>query len=469
MGSEFRLLEHLSINLIDGDRGKKYPKQEDFSSKGYCLFLSAKNVTKTGFEFDQKSFITKEKDEALRAGKLVKGDIILTTRGTVGNVAFYDERVPFENVRINSGMMILRADLNVWNRHFLYFVLTSQILKTQIESLISGSAVPQLPARDINKFLLPQIEKSQQNAIVQHLANLNSKITLNRQINQTLEQMAQALFKSWFVDFDPVIDNALDADNPIPDALAERAALRQMARTRDDFQPLPDDVRQLFPNEFEESELGWIPKGWGVGVSGDLIDVRDGTHDSPKKSETGFPLVTSKNLTTGTLDLSSAYLISEDDYIKVNARSNVEFGDILLTMIGTIGVPYLVSIKEVGFAIKNIGLFRTSERKEFSNYFYFLLKTSGMQDYLESRSAGTTQKYLSLKVLRNINFVVPSDHVLDLFNSSVELFVNKSQANFDEIESLTNLRDTLLPKLISGKLRLDSPEVEKAKSLAEAV
>ena len=100
------------------------------------------------------------------------------------------------------------------------------------------------------------------NNLIYHLQTLDKKITLNRQINQTLEQMAQTLFKSWFVDFDPVIDNALDAGNEIPELLQTRAELRQKIRASQDFQPLPADIRALFPAEFEESELGWVPKGW---------------------------------------------------------------------------------------------------------------------------------------------------------------------------------------------------------------
>lgn len=89
--------------IIDGDRGKNYPKAEEFSDEGYCLFLSAKNVTKDGFLFEQMQFISEEKDNLLRKGKLCRGDIVITTRGTIGNIAFYDDDIPYDNVRINSG------------------------------------------------------------------------------------------------------------------------------------------------------------------------------------------------------------------------------------------------------------------------------------------------------------------------------------------------------------------------------
>lgn len=200
----FETLENLSIKLIDGDRGKNYPKQSDFFDRSDCLFLSAKNVTKNGFEFTDCSFISMEKDHQLRAGKLERNDIVLTTRGTIGNLALYDESVSISNVRINSGMIILRPNTTMWNPRFLYFLLNSDLVIQQILALTSGSAVPQLPARDLKKFVLPVVPLSKQNRIVEIIGAIVDKVQINRVINQTLEQMAQALFKSWFVDFEPV-------------------------------------------------------------------------------------------------------------------------------------------------------------------------------------------------------------------------------------------------------------------------
>ena len=137
--------------IIDGDRGKNYPKQDDFSDTGYCLFLNAKNVTATGFSFENRMFITKEKDNALHNGKLERGDVVLTTRGTLGNLAFYDDSVPFENVRINSGMVILRMNKSVMTEAFFMeqFKLQLQSIKGKIAS---GSAQPQLPISTMNKI-----------------------------------------------------------------------------------------------------------------------------------------------------------------------------------------------------------------------------------------------------------------------------------------------------------------------------
>lgn len=191
------------------------------------------------------------------------------------------------------------------------------------------------------------------------------------------------------------------------------------------------------------------------------MDVRDGTHDSPKKSDRGFPLLTSKHITSGTLMIDTAYLISQQDYENVNKRSKVNQGDILLTMIGTVGIPYLVMQREVNFAIKNVGLFRTSDDKYLKNYFYFLLKSEGMQKYLEARVAGTTQKYLSLKTLRSIDLLVPSDNIIDCFNQITNPLLDYSYTLNVEAKHLAQLRDTLLPKLLSGELSVDVIEMAR--------
>ena len=177
--------------IIDGDRGKNYPKQDEFSDTGYCLFLNAKNVTATGFSFENRMFITKEKDNALHNGKLERGDVVLTTRGTLGNLAFYDDSVPFENVRINSGMVILRMNKSVMTEVFFMeqFKLQLQSIKGKIAS---GSAQPQLPISTMNKIrilLAPMALQEQFAAFVEQVDK--SKVAVQKALDE-----AQLLFDS---------------------------------------------------------------------------------------------------------------------------------------------------------------------------------------------------------------------------------------------------------------------------------
>jgi type I restriction enzyme S subunit len=145
------------IQVIDGDRGKSYPNKSEFSDKGYCLFLSASNVRKGYFDYSKCEFITKERDEKLKKGRVEIGDIIITTRGTVGNVAYFGVNAPYSRLRINSGMVIVRPQLGADTSLFYFYLLNSESIKENYTLFSSGSAQPQLPIRDMKKigFLEP--------------------------------------------------------------------------------------------------------------------------------------------------------------------------------------------------------------------------------------------------------------------------------------------------------------------------
>ena len=183
--------------IIDGDRGKNDPKQEEFSDSGFCLFLNAKNVTAQGFSFENCTYITEEKDALLRNGKLCRGDVVLTTRGTIGNLAFYDTSVPYENIRINSGMVILRMNKQVVSE--IFFIEQFKMQLDSIKSRIaSGSAQPQLPISTMNKIemILPPIElQNQFSAFVERVDKQKQTV---QQSLEKLELMKKALMQEYF-------------------------------------------------------------------------------------------------------------------------------------------------------------------------------------------------------------------------------------------------------------------------------
>jgi type I restriction enzyme S subunit len=160
------------FKLIDGDRGPNYPKKEDYQASGYCLFLSTKNVRKYGFEFHEKSFLSKQKHETLRSGTLSRGDIVITTRGTLGNVASYDSSIPYEVVRINSGMLILRKTDSNFENDFFKILIASPSFQKLIDDQRSGSAQPQLPAKVIREFLVRVPSTKEQTEIVRRVEQL---------------------------------------------------------------------------------------------------------------------------------------------------------------------------------------------------------------------------------------------------------------------------------------------------------
>jgi len=176
---EIKQLYRTNIEIIDGDRGANYPHHSEFSTDGFCLFLSTKNVAKNGFSFKDLQFITDEKDQKLGNGKLSRNDIVITTRGTVGNIAFYNDEVAFENIRINSGMLIIRNKEKKLNTKFLYNSYREFIFGIEFKKLVSGSAQPQLPVKDFCNFnVLMPIDNEQEiiNKLIDEI-NLPIRIT----------------------------------------------------------------------------------------------------------------------------------------------------------------------------------------------------------------------------------------------------------------------------------------------------
>ncbi|MFS9151367.1 restriction endonuclease subunit S [Streptococcus infantis] len=190
---QFESIDNL-FDIIDGDRGKNYPKSDELFDEEYCLFLNTKNVTKNGFSFITNQFITETKDKLLRKGKLERYDIVLTTRGTVGNVAYYDESIKYKHLRINSGMVILRPKKPNLNQKFIIHVLRNN----NYSRVISGSAQPQLPITKLKKILLPLPPLSLQNEFADFVAQVDkSQLAIQKSLEE-LETLKKSLMQEYF-------------------------------------------------------------------------------------------------------------------------------------------------------------------------------------------------------------------------------------------------------------------------------
>ncbi|WED21563.1 restriction endonuclease subunit S [Vibrio sp. JC009] len=380
---------------------------------------------------DDCRFVTEDTYEKwTRRAKVLRNDVLLTREAPMGEVGIVDFD---DTVFLGQRIMQYRADKSKIDPHFLLYSFLSKDLQHQFNMHEgSGSVVSHIRVPDCSKFELNLPPLRIQKEISNVLKQIDRKISVNTQTNQTLEDMAQAIFKSWFVDFDPVTAKM----------------------NGEQTEGMDKATASLFPEKLVESDLGLIPEGWEIKVTQDLFEVKDGTHDSPKKAEEGHYLVTSKHITKGKIDTSSAYLISDDDFEKVNLRSKVDTLDILLTMIGTVGEVVVVHDDPVEFAIKNVGLFKTSQRPDLVWLFFWHLQSYKMKHYLEVRMAGTTQQYLTLKTLRTIPVLLPPKELLDKFNGLMTPLMEKISENHNQNETLSGVRDTLLPKLLSGEIEL---------------
>ena len=229
-----------------------------YLEEGEITLIRSQNVYNDGFKRDGLVFITEEAAEKLKNVIVEENDILLNITGdSVARVCMVDKQVL--PARVNQHVSIIRPKESSFNPLYLRYQLVSPHVQQLLLNYASAGATRHALTKSMIENLgIPKPDLDTQNNIAHILGSLDDKIELNSQMNETLEAMAQALFKSWFVDFDPVIDNALAAGNAIPDELLERAEQRKGIEKKDN-----SDIQILFPDEFEfTEEMGWIPKGW---------------------------------------------------------------------------------------------------------------------------------------------------------------------------------------------------------------
>lgn len=279
---------------------------------------------------------------------------------------------------------------------------------------------------------VPSIEK--QREIVREYNTIVNRIQMNEQMNQKLEETAQAIYKHWFVDFEFPIS-------------AEYAA--SIGKPELEGKPYKSSGGEMvFCAELDQE----IPKGWSSSLIEQIVSVKDGTHDSPKPiADSQFSLVTSTHLQPYYVAYEQAYKISKSDFDQVNKRSKVDRQDILFSMIGTIGLIAYVMSHEINFAIKNVGLFKTSEKKGWAEFILGSLKSEPIQDQIRTSLLGSTQNYVTLTGLRNIRIIIPDDDIVKRYRThalpvieNIGNFVNENNCN-------QRLINTILAKMATIK------------------
>lgn len=291
MGSNWPTYKLEDISTVKS--GKRLPKGEALiSGKTAHPYVRLVDIELGKICSLNVRYLTTDTQSKISRYIVESGDVCLAIVGhTIGVVFYIDDE--WNNANLTENAARLTKFSPRFNSKFIYYYLTSQIGQSEILSRKVGSAQGKLPLYNIKTMELKAPDRKTQDRIVNVLSVLDDKITLNRQINQTLEQMAQELFKSWFVDFNPVVDNALDAgffeqDLAFSDELLRRAEARKALRASpaylEQHKPLPEAIRQLFPAAFEECAEptlglgGWVPEGWNATTFSDSADVVSANH-----------------------------------------------------------------------------------------------------------------------------------------------------------------------------------------------
>jgi type I restriction enzyme, S subunit len=402
------LISEGKLTIGDGYRAKN---SELCSLKSGLVFARAGNINQ-GFKFDNADYLAEK--NLIRAGEKISevGDVLFTSKGTVGRVAFVSDKTTRFVYSPQLSWWRIR-DRSLIEPRFLYYWMFGREFFLQINSFKGQTDMADcVSLKDQRQMYITLPPLSEQKAIAHILGTLDDKIELNQQMNGTLEAIAQAIFKSWFVDFDPV-----------------RAKM-------DGRQPAGMDAAtaDLFPDEFEDSPLGKIPKGWSQYQLGDFLTLKRG-YDLPTPSR----------------EIGTVPIISSSGFSGWHSTAKVKEPGVVTGRYGTIGKVFFVNEE---FWPLNTTLYVEDFKGNEPRVAYYLLKSIDFNVYVDKAAVpGVNRNHVHQE-----SIVAPPLTVQRCFSTTLEPLWQKQSANTQEVKTLTAIRDTLLPKLMSGEIRMKEVE-----------
>lgn len=398
--------------------------------------LRGVNVNHGRFHDDDFVFVDYETADRLNKFESHPGDVLLVHKGTLGQIGLMPKKRKHSRYIMGNSMMRVKSDPKKLLPDYLYYWLSSAEGQHYLFSRVSQVGVPQLqtPLTTLRQATLPVPSLPEQQAIVQILSTLDDKIELNRRMNETLEEMARAIFKSWFVDFDPV-----------------------RAKTEGRDPGLPKHIADLFPDRFEDSELGETPAGWKVRSFAETVNILGGgtpktsvpeywggeiswysVVDAPRDADV-FVIDTEKKTTQAGIENSSTRMLPTGTSI-ISARGTV--GRVAL-----VGTPMAMNQSCYGLYDK---------ASEHGYYTYFA--TRNLVSVLQQRVHGAVFDTITRDTLRGVSVAVPPRKLINAFEVGVASLLNCILINQRQSKLLSGIRDALLPRLISGELRVRDTE-----------
>ncbi len=401
-----------------------------YLEEGPFTLIRSQNVYNDGFHRDGLAYIGEKHAAELDNVEVMNGDVLLNITGdSVARACQVDSGVL--PARVNQHVAIIRPDSGTLDPRFLRYLLVSP----EIQSMLLSWAGSGGTRNALTKGMIESFEVSApreigvQRGIAHILGTLDDKIELNRRMNETLEAMARALFKSWFVDFDPV---------------------RAKSEGRD--HGLPKSIAALFPNSFEDSELGEIPKGWKVGILGGVA-----THSrrgkQPNEIEATTPYIALEHMPKRCIALSDW---GTADGLESN-KFEFKKGEILFGKLR----PYFhkVGVAPVDGVCSTDIVVVTPQTEKWFGFVLGYVSSTAFVEYTNAGSTGTKMPRTSWGEMARYAVVMPPETVAEAFTKQIRPAVDRMIASIHESRTLAALRDTLLPKLLGGEIRLSDAKV----------
>lgn len=413
--------------LIKGRIGWRGLKKSEYVNEGYAI-INGQQLFNDRILWDEVGRITEERYLESPEIMLQDEDIVMTKDGTLGKTAFIPKLK--EPTSVASGIFVIRNQSDSLDQRYLYQYFKSPVFKSLINSRIEGAVIPHLFQKDINELLVPIPTIIEQQQIASILTSLDGKIELNRRMNKTLEEIGKALFKQWFVDFE-----------------------------------FPNENGKPYKSsggEMVESELGEIPEGWKVCKIDEIADFQNGfAFYTIGYSESGLKVVDLLNIDEqGNFKESvrdkhlskenakkgkfSKYLLEKDDLVMVMTDMTQSMG-----ILGK-----CARIRESNKFILNQRICRFRAKSVDTLFLQTYLNSEIINNKLKQVSLGTVQKYFNTSHIKELDFVIPSKNIMDKYSHIIKPIYNEKEGNLKEMDLLEQLRDSLLPRLMSGRIRV---------------
>jgi len=427
-----------TVGLLSPERGalKIGPfgsqlKKEFLAAEGFKLY-GQENIFENDFLLGER-YITKERFELLRSCELRPGDLIISMMGTIGFVTIVPEGI--QRGIMDSHLLRLRIDHTKYSARFLLYAFRSKLVQNQIDSLSVGTIMAGLSSRIIRMLVFPIPPLSEQQSIAKTLSNLDSKIELNQRMNKTLEAVGQAVFKRWFVDFE--------------------------------FPNEEDKPYKSSGGKVTESKLEEMPEGWTESSLGQLhCEQEDCVITGPFGSnlhasdyrETGTPLILVKHVKAGGISGDDMPLVGKHKFPEMK-RYLLKIGDIVFTRVAVVGESAYIRKRNENWMISGQMLrVRANNDKINPRYLAQVFQQKTFKNQVSNYAVGSTRPSLNTKILLSFTFVLPPLKLQNAFSDLLESVDAKIENNLDEIDTLSSIRDSLMPRLMSGKIRVPVTE-----------
>ena len=420
--------------------------------------IMPKNIGDNRIDSTDIARISTKDAERLSKYLVEEGDIVYSRRGDVEKRALV--RKQEKGWLCGTGCLRVRVGNKTVDPIYTFYYLGHPLVKDWIVRHAIGATMPNLNTSILSDlpFVIPPLPE--QKAIAHILGTLDDKIELNRRMNETIESMARAIFKSWFVDFLPVRANMgkKKARTQTGDPVRVKAAGKK---------PVGMDkaTATLFPNSLEDSPLGKIPKGWRVKTIADICHVSRGASPRPihdfMYGEVPWIKIADASASIGPFIRTTKELLKKEGVTK---SVSVEPGDLILSNSATCGIPVFVEI----FGCIHDGWLLFRELKEISKFYLYHHLVRIAEDLVRIAD-GSVQKNLNTKLVSSQKIVIPSSEISEIFDTTVKPLFDAMLENVKQTEILAALRDTLLPKLLSGELRVKDAERFIEKDTEEAL